>query len=428
MEQLWRNIDAAVLSPRMDTSSPSLPRIRASGDALELDGRADPTVEALVSDLKTLFTLVARKLPRGDLMDSLCRFMMVDLIPRLVRDWLTPAVPTSLDRIPDFDRMIEEAGALCRLLEEQGYTHYDELQLWVDNAPNIWLGKCTETALDSVRASLSRGIGQSRQVEKVEKHMVSVAEGKELATSGAGATAETNEWGDDWGDAWDVEEPEEPTAQETQTSKPEAKGKFKVEEPPVAEDDGADAWGWDDEDAGSSPVETKQKPAAVAAADEDDSADAWGWGDEDVEVQPEPKPLAKDTEKLAPKGAPKEATRELVLKETYHISSMPEPLLELITAILEDGAKLVKDGHRFGHVAATANGLFVLPNYVLALFRAISPHYYAVDGGGNMYDNPSPQHTNVTGANIATGSSTTTLCIWPSSSPPLAPHGSSAPT
>lgn len=394
MEQLWRNIDAAVLSPRMDTSSPSLPRIRASDDALELDGRAEPTVEALVSDLKTLFTLVARKLPR-DLMDSLCRFMMVDLIPRLVRDWLTPAVPTSLDRIPDFDRMIEEAGELCRLLEEEGYTHYDELQLWVDNAPNIWLGKCTETALDSVRVSLSRGIGQPRQVEKVEKHMVSVAEGKELATSGAGATAETNEWGDDWGDAWDDEESEEPATQETQTLKPEAKGKAKVEEPPAAEDDGADAWGWDDEEGGSSPVETKQKPATVATTDEDDSADAWGWGDEDVDVQPKPKPKtsAKDTKKSAPKEVPKEATRELVLKETYHISSMPEPLLELITAILEDGAKLVKDGNRFGHVAATANGLFVLPNYVLALFRAISPHYYAVDGGGNMYGTTSPHHT-----------------------------------
>lgn len=379
MEQLWRNIDAAVITPRMDTSSRSLPKIRATGDALELDGRAEPTVEALVADLKTVCTLIAHKLPR-DLMDSLCRFMMIDLIPRLVQDWLTPAVPTSLDKIPDFDRMIEEAGELCRLLEEKGYTCYDELQMWVDNAPNIWLGKCTQTALHTVRVSLSKGIGQSRQVEKVEKHMVSVAEGKELATSGAGASAETNEWGDDWGDAWDVEEDQGET---TSKDKPEEKGEATTDEPQAAEDDGADAWGWDDDETEASPVDTKSKPAAADAEEEEDSAAAWGWGDEDVEeppAAPASKPSIKDTKKTTPKGA----TRELVLKETYHISSMPEPLLELIAAILEDGAVLVKDGNRFGHVAATANGLFALPAFVLGLFRADSPHYYALTDGGNM--------------------------------------------
>lgn len=385
MEQLWRNIDAAVLTPRMDKSSSSYPKIRASGDSLELDGSAEPTVEALMADLKTFCTLVAHKLPR-DLLDSLCRFMMVDLIPRLVQDWLTPAIPTSLSRIPDFDRMIEEAGELCRLLEEKGYSNYDDLQSWVDNAPNIWLGKCTETALDTVRVSLSKGIGQPRQVEKIEKHMVSMAEGKELATTGAGATAETNDWGDDWGDAWDDDDQGDGTTQEEATTgKAEEKGKAKAEEPQAAaaaEDDGADAWGWDEE-AESSPIDKKQNAPAVTT-DDDDSAAAWGWGDEDIE-EPTEEPVAAAPSKDTRKAAPKDATRELVLKETYHISSMPEPLLELIAAILEDGAMLVKDGDRFGHVAATANGLFVLPTYVLALFRAISPHFYAIDGGGNMF-------------------------------------------
>jgi protein transport protein DSL1/ZW10 len=38
-------------------------------------------------------------------------------------------------------------------------------------------------------------------------------------------------------------------------------------------------------------------------------------------------------------------------------------------------------------VAAAAAGLFGLPTFVLAMFRAVSPYYYALDvsGGGNMY-------------------------------------------
>lgn len=380
MEQLWRNIDAAIVLPRMTNNSSSLPRIRASRDILELDGKADLTIEALVSDLKSMCTLLADKLPR-DLLNSLCKFMMVDLIPRLVRDWLTPAIPTSLDNIPDFDRMIEETGELCQLLEEKGYTHYDELQQWVDNAPNIWLGKCTETALDTIRAQLGKGIGQPRQVEKVEKHMVSVSEGKELSTTGAGASAETNDWGDwgDAGDAWDDQD----EGQQDAEDKPKEDVRQRTASTGV-EDDGADAWGWGDEEpekAEQPAVETKPK---APEDDEDDSTAAWGWDDEGGVEETPVQPTAKAPSKQTRSVQPAHATRELVLKETYHISAMPEPLLELISALLEDGAILVKDGHRFGHVAATANGLFALPTYVLALFRAISPHYYAVDGGGNM--------------------------------------------
>lgn len=379
MEQLWRNLDGALVSPRMDNKASSLPKIRASGDVLELDGRAEPTLQALMTDLKSIFTLLAEKLPR-ELMDSLCKFMMVDLIPRLVQNWLTPAIPTSLSNIPDFDQMIDDAGELCTLLESKGFTYYDELQHWVDDAPNIWLSRCTETALDTVRVRLGKGIGQSRQVEKVEKHMVSLAEGKELATTGAGAAAETNDWGDDWGDAWGDDDQDQDQGQKEEASKSNSHQEQK-DTKTGDEDDGADAWGWGDDEPEKPAEDSNQK---AADAEEDDSAAAWGWGDEDEVVEPQAPSKSKAPQREARNEPTTEATRELVMKETYHISSMPEPVLELIFALLEDGATLVKDAHRFGHVAATASGLFALPTYVLSLFRAISPHYYAIDGGGNM--------------------------------------------
>lgn len=43
-------------------------------------------------------------------------------------------------------------------------------------------------------------------------------------------------------------------------------------------------------------------------------------------------------------------------------------------------------------MAAAAPGLFSLPTLVLAMFRAVSPHYYTLNAGGNMYDNPIPVH------------------------------------
>ena len=379
MEQLWRNIDAAIISPRMDAKASSLPSIKASGNLLELDGTANKSIESLLADLQTTFTLLAHKLP-PELLDPLCRFMMADFTPRLIQEWLSPAVPTSLVDMPGFEAMIEHSKKFCETLAELGYSGFDELQQWVDNAPTTWLSKCRETALDTIRSRLVGGIGESKQVEKIERHMVSLAEGKELATTGAGASADTNEWGDDWGDAWgddDEDQADHDTraqATDLQANTTESNNK--------AEDDGADAWGWDDEEPDK--LSGNQKPLNVAKDDVDEAAEAWGWGDEDETEAPGAQQVKS---KAASRPVPthdKGETRELVLKETYHISSMPEPVLELVFAILEDAATLTKEEKKYGHVASAAPWLFDLPTTALALFRAVSPYYYSLDGGGNM--------------------------------------------
>ncbi|EXA41813.1 hypothetical protein FOVG_07253 [Fusarium oxysporum f. sp. pisi HDV247] len=369
MEQLWRNVDAAIISPRMDIKNNTLPTIQADGEVLKLSGEASRSVDALLTDLETSFTFLAQKLP-SDLLPPLGNFMMADVIPKLIGEWLEVAVPSSLKEMDNFQAMIKRAREFCQSLTQHGYTGFTDLQDWVDNAPSIWLGKCRETTLDSVRSKLLGGIGESKQVEKVEKQMVSLAEGKEITKTPGGAAANTEaaDWGADWGDAWE-EDNEQPEVQNKSASK--GPGSAKVDE-----DDGADAWGWDEEDTTTEAKDTKEAPEKD---EEDDSAAAWGWGEEDTTQEPvqAPKPKGK-----APNA--QNETRELVLKETYSVSSMPEPVLELIYAILEDGAALTRDNVEYAPVAATAPGLFGLPTFALALFRAISPHYYSRSEGGNM--------------------------------------------
>ncbi|EXM07209.1 hypothetical protein FOIG_03765 [Fusarium odoratissimum NRRL 54006] len=369
MEQLWRNVDAAIISPRMDIKNNTLPTIQADGEVLKLSGEASRSVDALLTDLETSFAFLAQKLP-SDLLPPLGNFMMADVIPKLIGEWLEVAVPSSLKEMDNFQAMIKRAREFCQSLTQHGYTGFTDLQDWVDNAPSIWLGKCRETTLDSVRSNLLGGIGESKQVEKVEKQMVSLAEGKEITKTPGGAAANTEaaDWGADWGDAWE-EDNEQPEVQNKSASK--GPGSAKADE-----DDGADAWGWDEEDTTTEAKDTKEAPEKD---DEDDSAAAWGWGEEDTTQEPvqAPKPKGK-----APNA--QNETRELVLKETYSVSSMPEPVLELIYAILEDGAALTRDDVEYAPVAATAPGLFGLPTFALALFRAISPHYYSRSEGGNM--------------------------------------------
>lgn len=370
LEQLWHNLDTSIVSPRMNYRATSLQSISANPDELSFSGPTDHSVDNLLTDLETIFLFVAKKLP-SDLLPNFSNQMVADVMPKLIDEWLNTVVPSSLQNMDTFQAVIQRTQQFCTVLGENGYTGLERISTWAEKAPMTWLGKCRDTALDGMRNRLEGGIGKPKQVEKIEKHMVTIAEGKELATTGAGAAADTADWNEDWGDAWN-EDAEADAPQET-------------EDTPMDDDDGADAWGGWGEDA-----ETQEADKPDATGGEDDGADAWGWDDDAAAEPAKPKPAAKPKSarpsKAAPKSKPQvEQTRELILKETYSISSMPEPVLELIFSILEDGMALTKDDGEYSLVAGTAPGLFGLPTFALALFRAISPHYYSLGEGGNMY-------------------------------------------
>ncbi|KAG6231237.1 hypothetical protein E4U34_005824 [Claviceps purpurea] len=391
MEQLWRNLNGAIVSPRMDKTRQTQSGVTVNEDELALSGQSDSSVESLLSDLQVILAFVSQKVPE-ELLSGLGGFMMVDLIPRLIQQWLNPAVPSSLKDMARFQTITQSVQTFCGALETNGYSGFEALKEWVSKAHMTWLGRCREMALDTVRTKLIQGIGEARLVERIEKHMVTVSEGNELATTGAGASADTNDWGAAWDDAWDDEEAAKDkrmTTEATDSNRPAT----------ANEDDGTDAWGWgeDDEPAAEDLSEQVDVPQNADDAplqeeekgknDEDDAgADAWGWGDEDLTTEPaEPEQTKQSSPKKPKKTARPEQKKELVFKEKYRISSMPEPVLNMITATLEDGATLIEEKDKYQLIASTAPGLFNLPTLVLALFRAISPYYYSLAVGGNMY-------------------------------------------
>ncbi|KAG5921504.1 hypothetical protein E4U53_003788, partial [Claviceps sorghi] len=402
MEQMWRNLNGAIVAPRMDKTRQTTCGVQVNGEELALSGQSDPSVESLLSDLQAILAFVSQKIPE-ELLGGLGGFIMVDLIPRLIQQWLNPAVPASLKDIPRFESIMQSAQTFCSALEASGYNGFEDLKEWVSKAHMTWLGRCRETALDTIRTKLSQGIGAPRHVERVEKHMVTVSEGNELATTGAGASADTNDWGAAWDNAWDDDQDKNDAA-ETEAS-------ADVNRPATQnEDDGTDAWGWEDDDgntqdASEQPggpektdtpagdVENKETKETKEEEDDDDDddddddggVDAWGWGDEDTTAEPEQAKASSPRRRKKQTTSGPEEKKELVFKEKYCISSMPEPVLNMITSTLEDGATLIKEKDKHQLIASTAPGLFNLPTLVLALFRAISPHYYSMAVGGNMY-------------------------------------------
>ncbi|KAI1166293.1 hypothetical protein F5B18DRAFT_648729 [Nemania serpens] len=364
MEALWQGLNQILIHPRTSLERGDPPAIRVENSTLTLAGKADRTVPSLFQDIEIVLEYLSQRLPE-ELVFSLSNIMMPELIPGIINSWLEPAVPTSLKDMDGFQKVTDATEKFCTHLKTLKFSGFEDLQEWVQNVSRVWLAKCRETALDLIRTKLSQGLGDPKEIERVETQTVSQEEGRQLAPNSA---IPTNT--DGWDAAWDDREVATNPENLPQQSKNEEAG-----------DDGADAWGWGD-DGNDIEADTAIADAELKhnndLGEEEDPAAAWGWGDDEDTAD-----VSKDVAKANNGGQLTSSTRELTLKETYNISSMPEPVIALILSILEDGASLV--GGDGNPMAAAAAGLFSLPTLVLAMFRAVSPHYYALDAGGNMF-------------------------------------------
>lgn len=369
MALLWHSIDDAIVGPRTNLQSSTLPAIEIQDSSLSLKGQADRSIAALFSDLEQIMGFLSNRLP-DELVQALSNVMMPDLVPRIKSVWLASVVPASLKEIDEFQAILGTVRTFCGTLGKLNYTGYDELQDWIDSAPRVWLTKRRETALDTVREKLANGLGDPKEVERVETQTVSRTEGAEIAANGAPAAVDDDDWGAAWDD--DTGNQQKDTGRNASNNADQGSGND--------EDEGADAWGWGD-DGAAEPESTPTPAPPAPEAPTDDDGDDWGaWGDDAAE-QPPAQPATQTQQQQVTENR----TREMTLRETYKISAMPEPVLALISTILEDGAFLVcSEGNP---VAAAAAGLYGLPTFVLAMFRAVSPYYYALDasGGGNMF-------------------------------------------
>lgn len=322
-----------------------------------------------------------KKIPQ-DLINTMSSVLLPEILPKITKVWLDSAVPSSLEEMDRFQQVIAAAKQFHSTLKSLGFSNLGDLQEWADSAPRVWLSKRREAALDSVRTKLSEGLGTTKSVERAEKQLVSKSEGKQLAANRAVADDDDHGWDTAWDDGGDEENK---TAMDDDTKAAPTAAPTAAVAAAADEDDGADAWGaWGDDDAGEpeEKKETMESNEKDRQDDDDDAADAWGaWGDDANEGHGE-EGTETATKIAQPSKEPE--TRELTLKETYNITSMPQPVLDLIFAIVEDGAALTQDRYAGSPVAAAAAGLFSLPTLALAMFRAISPYYYAPRDGGNM--------------------------------------------
>ncbi|CZS94014.1 uncharacterized protein RAG0_04056 [Rhynchosporium agropyri] len=356
-KKLWDDLDDVIFRPRTNLRAGDIPSNSLSLGA----GLADNTIKSLFVDLQTTIKFLHQNIP-AELTQPLAKHIMPIISARVIETWLDAAVPASLEDMVDYQKALALVGDFAAWLDTVNWPGAEGFHDWVSNASRIWLAKRRETALDWTRNQLSLGTGSPQISERIETRMVAKEEADNTAATG---TAATHDWDDAWSDGG-----EETTDDSVAELQVESRHRASLEEERRASEV-------------FSPIPTPDEDQT------DDAADAWGWGDDYVPdadasagaspTQPKPGSRRPSVQQnIAP-------TCEVTLSEKYWTSSFPRTVYGMIERVYADGATLTRPENEHVPVTPAAPSLFGLPTLILALYRAISPSYYSLEPGGNMY-------------------------------------------
>lgn len=379
-------LESAIIKPRLQLQANMHDRLLAvEGGTMNVSGTTSPSdLYQLLSDMGTLLSFLQTHLPPS-IVNPLSKVCGPHLVESLISMRLSSAVPQNLSALQKFSNTREEVYRFFETMSSNGWPGADQLRTWTSSIPQVWLEKRQRQSLDQVRQLVKRGLGDLKAVERVETQRVSQQD--QLFQSKAG--------NEDWDAGWSEEE-DESSVQNEGTHRNNA----------IDDEEGdVSAWGLDDQ----GDDEGKSKGAA-ASANDDEEADSWGWEvDNDNEADPSsPQRRPETSTARAVNGHSKsrsESEREITLRETYNITSLPVEILQLIDSILSDADAMSKQrwviwrpqlsqskylpGDKSSSsddssMAPAVPGLFHLPNLLLVMYRASASSFYMADTRGNM--------------------------------------------
>ena len=317
--------DTVILTPRLNPQPDgTVGTITVNAQEIAISGyRRESSTAQLFSDVRKIIDFLDTQLPASVAM-PLSEILIPSLISRLVAGPLSNSVPSDLNGISTFQATLQEGRDFAKSLDSHGWHGSEELMRWVNDAPRMWLTKRSDAGLHTIRQLLVRGLGEPREVERVETQVVS-REDTMFTDSG------NDDWNAGWSDNEDIKQ-ERPSSKHTR----EVNGKH--------EEDEDDVSAWDLEDNTAQPA-TEDQDDMTASSKDDDGADAWGWGDENENlVSPASPPPASKTQEATrgDGGVPGKtpAQKEVTLKEMYSITALPEQILEIIIQAVSDAETL----------------------------------------------------------------------------------------
>ncbi|KAK6334767.1 hypothetical protein TWF718_010214 [Orbilia javanica] len=379
LDRLHYRVTTILIFPRLDHISGAGFTFSTNEDntkvTLKQRLNPDPTVVSLYADLKVVLEFLTVKFGT-QISHLLSKTLTPAILNTLMGSYLPSCIPTDLDHFNEFDTVLRETTSFEKYLARMGWLdrHGGELSDWVARAPRIWLNRRRESALDSLRRTFESGLGQRHRVERVER-----VQEPDIVVE---APKATDQGEDNWDTNWDVEiEDEEEEAKKPSPAPPEPTvSKQKSESNTmVDEDEDVSGWGFDDDieieddepadKPADKPADSSEPKPDLQNAEEEDN---WGWGEDNDQ------PL--DTPAVKTHGQKQETeTKDITLRETYSITSIPQEVIAIIVNTIAEAEKLAQPQYSNLSIASSISGLLNVPASILTLYRALSSIFYRDD-------------------------------------------------
>ncbi|KIX97449.1 uncharacterized protein Z520_06901 [Fonsecaea multimorphosa CBS 102226] len=352
VEPLTDRLRTVLVQPLRRTARSKLSTYQVEQHSLNIElSTTLPSIDLVLDFVLDIINFLQTSLPKM-IQGAAVTAILPDLMSVLVSDWLVPELPIDLAMLDGLDKLQQRVTVILDKLKSLQWTGQAQLQDWMDDIQRTWLNKRKAATLDAVRKAFASAKGHLRQVERVEKQVMSTATEEPKAGDN-----ESN----DWDTSWDEDIKDKSSTGEAPT---EGDG---------TEDEDTSGWGFDEEE-NSAEKEDKQNGHA-ASHDEDDAGEAWGWDDENQEKRSEQAVKDAPTETNGARG-PRETEHEVTLTEVYSISEIPDHLVEIIGRDFSDAQAIEETKHKNLEPATASKGLLALPTLALAMFRATAPSYY----------------------------------------------------
>lgn len=348
IEPLIDKLRTLVLQPLRQSSRFKMAAYQTTQSSLGIElGESPPSLDLVFHFVLDFIEFLHSSLSKT-IQSAAVKATLPDLMTLLVTDWLNPGLPTDLTMIDGLDEMQRK---VMRILEELNSLQWEgqvPLQVWMTDIHHAWLNKRKASTLDAVRKAFASSKGVLRQVERVERQVLSATTKEQTELEN-----ESNDWDASWDDDTKEKTPNQPANAD--------------------EDEDASGWGFDEDDDQEKQGEENGHSAYIA---EDDAGEAWDW-DEEGPAAKKSEPVINDQPRRQ-NGAkePMEVEQEVTLTELYSISEIPDHLIEIIGRDLSDAQAIQETHHKNFDPLSASRGLLALPTLALAMFRATAPSYY----------------------------------------------------
>lgn len=339
---------------------------KRSDDSLESYTHDGPGTALRVTESLLIFLDFLNTVIPDSIGNELAQKLIPNLATSVINDWLTPSLPLKLSDLDEFEATQHLARSFSSALPQHAVASKEQVVQWAIRAPRLWISKRRIAALDDVRLSLRNSQGEKRIVERIEKQTISKNEGA------FASNPTTSGWDAEWGD------------EGVESAMANSAGK-------TTEDEDDSGWGFDDTNESQEPSISKRRIDHSHDRGEDETEDdAWGWGDDTNGNDESTNEVANaSSHSNAVNGHPlarkdgNDSEHEVVLRETYTITDIPEKILDIVKQQIEDAHKLRNTDIPVLDKVSSSTGLLNLPTLVLAMYRATASAFYtsSMDGG-----------------------------------------------